>query len=360
MELRKGTLIWLNSLGIQNITLAKLDYKLEGIENIHSTSLDYLKKIGLLKGTIISRIYSADYKKDIYEYMKLLKSNNIDPITAYDMEYPYSLKQIPDKPMVIYTKGRRIKNDDIKIAIVGSRKVSEYGKWATQKFTKELTDLGITIVSGLALGVDAIAHSVTGMNKGNTIGVLGNGLGRVYPKENLTLYEEVVENGTLLSEFPHFTQPDAMNFPARNRIISGLSMAVIVIEAEVRSGTLITARHALEQGKEVFALPGNINSRTSEGTNLLIKDGAKPLLNIDDILYEIALLKRLDSQRQSSNDLLSFRERNILDMLSDGRLHIDYISLRTGIDRSEISVTMEALIKKSIVDLDSDGYYCLR
>lgn len=357
MELRKNTLIWLNSLGISNANLTNLDLILEGIENIYSLSETYLRKIGLLNDPIISRIISADYRSDIDSYKKLLDKNGINVLTVYDKNYPKALKQIPDKPMIIYTKGRPIQDEEVKIAIVGSRKVSSYGIWATEKFTKELTDLGITIVSGLALGVDSKAHSMTIQNKGNTIGVLGNGLGKVYPRENELLYKSVVNNGTLVSEFPYFSSPKAHNFPARNRIISGLSHAVVVIEAEMRSGTLITARHALDQGKEVFALPGNIDSLTSEGTNLLIKDGAKPLLHIDDILIEIALLKQLSSQNKRTEFELDYQDKKILKILSEGKLQVDSISLMSGINKEDLFKILENLLENEFVHVDNNGYY---
>lgn len=360
MRDRIDTIIWLNSLEIPNAIISKVHKKINGIENIHFMNKTEIGNIGLINHSFISRINGADYTNDIIKYKKILKDNNINFTTCFDTDYPASLQDIPNKPMVIYTKGKSINEEDIKIAIVGSRKASEYGKWATEKFTNELTNLGITIVSGLALGIDTIAHKTSVINHGNTIGVLGNGIGRVYPKENTQLYKDVENNGTLLSEFPYYAQPARDHFPERNRIIAGLSLATIVIEAEYRSGTLITARHTLDQGKELFALPGNINSSTSEGTNLLIKDGCKPLLNIDDILCEIALLRKINNNNKIKNMDLSPKEKEIVNILAQGSIDIDSLSLRTGGDKNDLLIILKALILKDIIEECSSKIYRIK
>ena len=234
----------------------------------------------------------------------------------------------------MYIKGEILEEDSLSLAIVGSRKATAYGKWACEKFSRELVDLGVTIVSGLAAGIDTVAHKTAVNNGGRTIGVLGNGIDIVYPKKNISLFEKIVENGAVISEFPLGTPPLPYNFPQRNRIISGLSMGVIVIEAQEKSGSLITAHHALEQGKEVFALPGNINSIYSGGTNKLIKDGAIPLLDIEAIIdevHELRLKQRSNKVVNIDYSNLSETEIKVIELLKEAPLYIDVIAYRIGL-----------------------------
>ncbi len=232
------------------------------------------------------------------ELFNKLENLKIKTITIFDEDYPpSSLENIYGKPYVLYGKGGEIlEEDSLSIGIVGSRKATSYGKWACEKFSKELVKMGVTIVSGLALGIDTVAHKTAIKEGGRTIAVLGNGIDIVYPKNNKELYADIINNGMILTEFPLKTPPLAYNFPQRNRIIAGLSLGIIVIEAKEKSGSLITAHLALDQGKDVFALPGNINSLYSKGTNKLIKDGARPLLDIEDIIEEISQLQVKISQ----------------------------------------------------------------
>lgn len=255
------------------------------IKGLFSVSCSRLSEI--VGENIASTICNERGKIDPKREIKLAKENGIDIITIDDDEYPESLKLISDPPIVLYIKGEISKNDNLSIAIVGSRNASSYGRNVCSIFAKGLAKLGFTIVSGLARGIDTIAHRSCLEVGGRTIAVLGSGLLQVYPPENKPLYEEIAQNGAVISEFPLNTEPMADNFPRRNRIIAGLSLGCVVVEAKERSGALITARLAMEYGKEVFAVPGEIMKETSKGTNKLIKEGVKPVSDVVDIIEEL-------------------------------------------------------------------------
>ncbi len=210
----------------------------------------------------------------------------VEIVTCEDPRYPRNLLNVYDYPPYLYVKGA-LSPEEVCIAVVGSRLASTYGRYVTEKLSRELALTGITVVSGLARGIDAAAHRGALAGKGRTIAVLGCGLDVVYPPENRELAEAVASSGALVTEFPFQTPPNAPNFPSRNRIISGISLGVVVVEAGEKSGSLITARIAAEQGRSVFAVPGAIEAAGSRGTNRLIKQGAKLIENIQDILEEI-------------------------------------------------------------------------
>ena len=212
----------------------------------------------------------------------------ITRLSINDNNYPQKLKNIYNPPQALNCMGNIELLNNLSIAIVGCRRASSYGLKIAGIFADKLSNCGITIVSGLALGIDSMAHKCSYKNIGKTIAVLGSGLGQIYPKENESLFKSIIENGGLIvSEFDDDTVPYKENFPRRNRIISGLSSGVIVVEAKKKSGTMITVNHALEQGKDVFVIPGNIDSINSSGTNELIKEGAKLVTNYEEILQEI-------------------------------------------------------------------------
>lgn len=214
----------------------------------------------------------------------------IEEILIQDEEYPKQLKNIYDPPIKIYVLGNRKLLNQCGIAIVGTRKASEYGKKVALQFAKDLSQKGINVISGLALGIDTYAHLGTLQQNsiGKTIAVLGSGLDNIYPKQNIELAKQIIKNdGCLISEYPVGTKPEKQNFPQRNRIISGLSDGVLIVEAAEKSGALITADFALEQGREIFAVPGSVFSNTSIGTNNLIKQGARLVTKFEEILEEM-------------------------------------------------------------------------
>lgn len=347
----RDILIWLNSIKISNRSIKSLYNEFDNIADIWTISRNELESMKILRRPTIDKIFKFRDQGILEDIINSLNKKDIIVHTIEDDNYPKRLINIDDNPMVLYSKGN-FKDDELTIGIVGSRKATSYGKWACEKFTKELSNLGITIVSGLAQGIDTIAHTVALKEGTKTIGVLGNGIDVIYPKTNINLYKEVENGGCIFTEFPLGTDPLSYNFPQRNRIISGLSLGIIVIEAKEKSGSLITAHHGLEQGKDVFAVPGNINSIYSGGTNKLIKDGASPLLKIDDILEEIYELKNLISEsKKDSIDYSHFSEDEvkILEILKEQPTHSDIIAIKTGYNISTIMGILTGLELKGII-----------
>ena len=259
--------------------------------------------------------------------LKKLDANGIKIVSFSNKDYPEMLKNIEDAPIVLYIKGIIQKEDRYAVAIVGSRKYSSYGKLAAEKLSSELSSMGFTIVSGMARGIDTLAHTAAINSGGRSIAVLGSGIDVPYPPENRGLMEKLAASGCVISEFPPGTLPERENFPKRNRIISGLSLGVLVVEATADSGSLITASCALEQGKEVFAVPGNINSVNSNGTNELIKKGAKLVQSAEDVIEELApILKGYIRTREKANIELSVEEKRLCDIMTAEPKHVDMLS----------------------------------
>lgn len=276
-------------------------------------------------------------------------------ITLWDKEYPDNLKRIYDPPPYLYTLGSFDDSDKYSIAIVGTRHPSNYGKLLAQKFAAELGALGITIVSGLARGIDTIAHASAVQKGVRTIAVIGSGIDVIYPPENKKLSEAIMRRGAVVSEYEMGAQPDAEHFPQRNRIISGLSLGTLIIETDVDGGAMLTARWALDQNREIFAVPGPINEKRSRGCNVLIKRGeAKLVETIDDILEELSSKLRplMFSQRQHEQHppvQLSLFEKKIYDVLDDEPLHIDVIATRASVTTADALVQLLSLEFKNLV-----------
>ena len=276
--------IWFSLIkGLGCIRKKKLLELYKTPERIYNLPKEELLKVDGIGEETVTNIIEAKNEKILNYHIKYMKENNIKIININEREYPQALKEIYDPPISLYVKGNIEKLNNKNIGIVGCRECTTYGKKSAEYFAYNLSKQNINIVSGLAKGIDSYAH-LGSLNNGNTIAVLGNGLDMIYPKENLELANEIVKRGgTIISEYPCGTKPDKMNFPARNRIISGISSGIIVIEAKEKSGTLITVDFALEQGREVFVVPGNINSINSVGTNDLIKQGARLVTTYEDI-----------------------------------------------------------------------------
>lgn len=233
---------------------------------------------------LANNILDKGKRENLGTYIENMQKQAVDIVTIEDEEYPQILKNIYDYPVSLYCKGNKNILNEISFGIIGCREASSYGIKAAQYFSYHLAQKGSNVISGLAKGIDSYAHIGTLCAKGNTIAVVGNGLDTIYPIENVYLANEILKNnGAIISEYPLGTKPEKMNFPARNRIISGLSKGVLVVEAKEKSGTLLTVDFAIEQGRDVFVVPGNINSLNSVGTNDLIKQGAKPVTNYMDI-----------------------------------------------------------------------------
>lgn len=298
-------------------------------------------------------------KLDPILYAESIRKAGISWLTIFDENYPYLLKQIYDPPTVIYYKGQ-IKRHEKAIAVVGTRKITGYGRVVTEQFVKRLVWAGLTIVSGLARGIDAEAHLSTIRAGGRTIAVLGGGLKNIYPPENRSLAEKIIERGGLvLSEFPPDYPSMPGNFPARNRIISGLSLGVLVVEAAEDSGSLITAHLALEQGREVFAVPGPVTSTLSRGPIDLIKTGARPIFDPQEILEEMGLKQNQNANIKNTNDFnLSEEEKKILEYLGNEQLQIDEICRNLKMSAAQVSGTLLKMEIAGLVQNLGSGTYC--
>lgn len=278
--------VWLSRIeGLGPIKIKSLleKYKTpEKIWNLNKSELIQTKGIG---ENIANNILKREYRENLEQYIKYMERYNIGIITIKDKDYPKDLLHIYDAPAILYYKGDKELLHTNMIAIIGCRDCSEYGKEVSMKFSQELAKNGITIISGMAKGIDSYSHIGSIKAGGKTIAVLGSGIDIIYPKENRLLYDKILSTGGLiLSEYVIGTKPNKLNFPARNRIISGLSKGLIVVEAKEKSGTLNTVDFALEQGKEIFVIPGNITSNNSVSTNELIKQGANCVTCVEDIL----------------------------------------------------------------------------
>lgn len=278
--------IWFSNLEINNNLKLKLLKKFETAENIWKRKRQELEE-NKIDEKNISKILDVKCRLGLDKYIRVMKKNNIELILCNDKRYPLTLKEIDSKPACLYVRGNLENLYEDCIAIVGSREASEYGKNVARKFAKEIADRNVNIVSGLARGIDKYAHlGALESSIGNTIAVLGTGVLNedIYPLQNKKVFERILESGgTIISEFKLGTKPERYNFPYRNRIISGLSKKVLIVESSEKSGSLITASYALEQGKDIFAVPGNITSDKSLGTNKLIFEGANIARNVDDI-----------------------------------------------------------------------------
>jgi DNA processing protein len=294
-------------------------------------------------------------------YSAWLKKKEIKFFTLRDKNYPKNLKEIDDAPFVLYYKGTIKKEDGQALGVVGTRRPTVYGREVTQNLVTDLVGCGLTIVSGLARGVDSIAHKTVIECGGRTIAVFACGLDVIYPPENKRLSEMIIKNGALVSEFPPGLKPSLGSFPYRNRIISGLSLGVLVTEGAERSGSLITARRAVEQGREVFAVPGAITNRMSGATAKLLKDGAKLVRNVGDILeelkIEIRITPRNDSGAKEPHDSGSEELALILDILQDGALHIDEISRRSKLAIGQVASLLTVMeIQRRVRNLGGMTY----
>jgi len=301
-----------------------------------------------LGNNVVHEIINQRNDKTLDRIKRMMDSPDFRIITLLDDEYPILLKEIYDPPPVLYCKGLPIKNNQAALSIVGSRRSTAYGRQMAEKFSYELATAGITVVSGLARGIDAMAHYGALKAEGNTVGVLGCGIDIIYPPENKKLFKRMEQEGTIITEYPPGSSPVAGNFPARNRIISGMTSGVLVIEAGERSGALITVDFALEQGRDVYALPGNINVPQSAGTNKLLKEGAKLVTDVQDILEDLGLEQEKD-KKDPIPVQLDFFETQVYNALEEGERHLEELLKETKMDIHKLNAVLTMLEVKGIV-----------
>lgn len=346
--------------GIGAVRLQTLIHHFGDLETAWKATAEQLAGSGLgLK--LVERIVQARLGVDLDRVMEGIDRQGIQALTWEDETYPSRLKEIEQPPPVLYIRGEYLPEDVFAVAIVGTRRVTAYGRQVTEELAGYLGANGLTVVSGLARGVDALAHSASLQAGGRTLAVLGSGVDRIYPPEHHALAEKILERGAILSDYPPGTAPDASNFPPRNRIISGLSLAVVVVEAGETSGALITAEFAAGQGREVFAVPGNILAPQSKGTNRLIQQGAQPLLTPQDLMQALDLTRI--GEHKAARKIIpgDAVEAQLLDVITEQPIHVDELQNRTGLPIEQVSATLALMELKGMVrQLGGMNYVAVR
>jgi DNA processing protein len=352
-------LVSLNMLsGIGSISLARLLEFSQSPHNIFSLPREKLNlAVGEKKAEEILSFNPAHLKKEL----SLASSLKLKIISIFETDYPKNLKEIPGAPLIIYLKGNLIKEDNFAVAIVGSRQASFYGLSCAKKFSAALVRKGFTVVSGMARGIDTSAHKGALNEGGRTIAVLGSGFNYIYPEENKELAEDIAKQGCVISEFSLNTRPLSQNFPRRNRIISGLSLGILIVEAAKNSGALITADFALEQGREVFALPGKVDCPTSFGTNGLIKQGAKLVSCLEDIIEELSCgnfqdisstVCNTDQKEKISERIFSQEVSLLYDMISESPVSLDSLLEKSNMQNSRVyNILLKMQLAKVIKEI---------
>lgn len=318
------------------VFLSAFELSVKKQESILDSLEDFSVDSMLRNSKVLNVLTTEEYHKLVSSYDKRVLDSSIDNmqrngikiVTIFSDEYPEKLKDLPDRPLILYAKGDLSLANQKSVAVVGTRMPSNYGRIVTEKFSEKLAQSGLVVVSGLCYGVDEIAHKKTLAVGGKTIAVVGSGFNNIYPATNTTLSMEIAEKGLLLSEYPPSFKPKRYTFPRRNRIVAGLSDGVLIVEAGIKSGTIHTKEYALEYGRDIFAVPGNITSNKSELTNQLIKSGqAECVLSADEIV-DFYGMKKTEKQKVLT---LSFDEKAVVDALSDGEKDFDYLSRKTKI-----------------------------
>jgi len=331
--------------GLGNVVLKRLFEKFLDVKAIFEADFfDLMGVEGLRKG-IARKILDGGLLEQAEKEILKAEQAGATVLTYQDPDYPVLLREVHNPPMVLFVKGQKIPLERTFVGLVGSRNPTHYGLKTAEKISMALAKRDVGVVSGLARGIDASAHSGCLRGNGFTIGVLGTGIDVVYPKSNRKLFEEMVDKGTVVSEFPMGTAPEPRNFPIRNRVISGLSRGVAVVEAARKSGSLITAALALEQNREIFAVPGSIDSFKSAGTHWLIKQGAKLIESADDILEELWFLKQAVGVRKPQKASLPRGrmegvERSLYDVIEDYPIHVDQIARKISMDAGRLAMIL--------------------
>ncbi len=347
--------LFLSIEGIGPQKIFNLLSKFHSFENIFNSSKKELLEVEGISSTLSEKILNSKInfnfiKSKVETELHKLEKLNGFIISYFDKDYPELLKNIYFPPLILYGIGDRSILNTNCIAVVGTRMPSSYGKGMAEKFSIELSSKNFTVVSGLARGIDSIVHRSVLNNNGKTIAVIGTGLDIVYPSENKNLFDKIRTDGLIITEFEFGTKPDAQNFPRRNRIVSGLSLGTLVVKTKISGGALITAAYALEQGREVFSIPGQINSKQSEGTNSLIQKGeAKLVTCVEDILNELKIFSKDFKKESLAKFELTLFEEKIFNLLDSTPKHIDEISSLTSFPTSECLVHLLTLEFKGLV-----------
>jgi DNA processing protein len=344
---------------VGNVTFCRLLHYFDTPEQVFKASPDELASVPGLSQAAAVQVLTHDYREIADRECEAVRRTGVRIVDFLSEEYPKILLEISDFPPYLYVRGD-LRSAETCIAVVGSRRASSSGQSITERLARDLALRGITVVSGLARGIDTAAHRGALKGGGRTIGVLGSGLDILYPPENRILFDEITSQGAVVSEFPLGTAPLAENFPRRNRIISGLSRGVLVIEAVENSGSLITARYALEQGREVFAVPGNINYPGSRGPNQLIKDGAALAENVEDIIANLPhRAAPLSAEQPAPSFSLTPQEASLYTLLAESPLHADELTFKCGLTAGEVSAMLLRLELKGAVTRLPGNYFMI-
>ena len=339
--------------GLGNLTFKKLLEKFGEPADILRAPLKELLVVEGLRKDIARRISRKEFSVAPSKVLRSLEKWEAGIVIYTDSKYPDARKEIHDPPMVLYLKGKDMPKKTVFLAIVGSRGPTPYGLRVAENLAQGLARRGIGVVSGLARGIDSAAHWGCLGGHGFTVAVLGTGIDIVYPPSNHKLFEEISVKGAVITEFPPGTPPEPRNFPIRNRIISGLSRGVLVVEATMNSGSLITASVALEQGREVYAVPGSVQSFKSRGCHFLIKQGAKLVENADDVLDELGLnypyAAKTDTWKTPLSPPVDDSERKVYDLIGDYPIHIDEIAREGNIEPSAVSAALMRMELRGII-----------
>ncbi len=357
-----------NVPGIGNLLFRRLVDQFSSPRQVFEASREELATVEGISARLAASI--ADHRqapKRIETLLAAIVKSGCRVLTLNDAEYPRLLRQIPDPPPCLYILGK-LEPAMQAIAVVGSRNATGYGRSIARRLCADLAACRLTVVSGMALGIDTCAHTSTLQAGGRTVAVLGSGLNRIYPAENRKLFRAIAESGAVVSEFDLDAQPDARHFPARNRIISGMALGTLVVEATLKSGSLITARLAAEQNREVFAVPGSIQSFKSTGTHSLIKQGAKLVENARDILEELPIDCQLQAVAASSQRAalpsgapsVSPGENRILAELDVYPVHIDTLVRKLELEAGELAATLLQLELKGLVNQKPGSLFSLQ
>ena len=334
--------------GIGAVRMRALLAYFDSLADAWSASAEQLREAGL-SPKLAEAVEKARTGVDLERVWSQIEKLGVTVLTWDDELYPPRLKEIEQPPPVLYVRGDITMDDHYAVAIVGTRRITPYGRQITEDLASFLAGQGVTVISGLARGVDAVAHSAVLKAGGRTISVLGSGVDKIYPPEHMQMAEKMMKQGAVVSDYAIGTPPDATNFPPRNRIISGLSMATVVIEAGETSGALITAEFAAEQGREVFAVPGNILAPQSKGTNKLIQNGAQPLLSPQDLMQALNLTRAGEFKAARKVLPKDAVEAQLLDALGAEPVHVDEIRNQTGLPIEKVSATLTLMELKGMV-----------
>ncbi len=339
--------------GIGSVLIKRLLDRFKTPEAVFQASLKELSEVEGLGEKVARPIVSGPLENEIEKELSLIKEIGGRIVTLGDDSYPRRLRDIYDPPALLYVRGELKKEDELAVSIVGSRRTSPYGRWITERMGQELAQNGVTVVSGMARGIDSVAHLGAIAGGGRTVAVLGCGVDVVYPPENRNLMAKIIDHGAVISEFSMSSPPEGGHFPKRNRIISGLSRGVVVVQANEKSGSLITAGYALEQGREVFAVPGNVGAEGSRGTNRLIREGAKMVESSADILEEILPQwsreeKGIEKDEGPGKDLTG-EEKTLYELLGETPMHIDAIIRDSRLDPGKVSSHLLNLELKGVI-----------